>query len=496
MTTTSAGPTLIMALDQGTTSSRALIFDSQFNIVGRGQHEFAQYFPHDGWVEHDPEEIWSTTLQACRDALRQANCQAKDIAALGITNQRETTVVWERDTGKPLYRAIVWQDRRTSAYCESLRKEGHEAMIQEKAGLLLDPYFSGTKVRWLLDNIPNGQERAAAGELCFGTIDSYLLWRLTGNVHATDASNASRTLLMNLATCDWDDELLALFNIPRALLPTIRDNACLFGNTSASLFGAEIPITAMIGDQQAALLGQGCIDQGQVKSTYGTGCFALVNTGHTIIRSEYKLLSTLAWRLDGQPTYALEGSIFMAGAIVQWLRDKLGIIQRASETESLSEGVSWQQTELLIPAFTGLGAPYWRPDARAAIFGMTRDTGRRQIAAAALRSVAYQTQDLLRAMSDDGQDIQQLRVDGGMTDNGWFMQALSDVTCLPVLRANSAEITVRGAAFLAGLQVGIFDSLQDIQRLARSKGRFEPELNRDERDQLYDRWLAAVDKVR
>ncbi len=488
---------LILAIDQGTTSTRALVFNSQFKIVGRGQYEFAQHFPLDGWVEHDPDDIWQTTLNACRDAIKTSGASAQNIVSIGITNQRETTVVWDRTTGKAIYNAIVWQDRRTADYCQQLKDQGYEQSIQQQTGLLLDPYFSGTKLRWILDNVAGARSRAEQGELCFGTIDSYLLWKLTGGqVHKTDASNASRTLLMNLATRAWDPDLLELFAIPALMLPTITDNAGDFGITDPALFGAEIPIHALIGDQQSALLGQGCIATGQGKSTYGTGCFMLVNSGATPVYSNNRLLSTLAWQLNGNATYALEGSIFMAGAIVQWLRDKLGIITQAAETEQLAEYIPWQQSEMLIPAFTGLGAPYWQPNARAAIFGMTRNTGKEQIAAAALRSVAYQTQDLLQAMLDDGQQIKELKVDGGMTENKWFLQAIADITQCTIVPADSSEITIRGAAFLAGLQAGIFNSINSIHDHTESQTSYSGQLTEQQCQQLYQRWLAAIDKVR
>lgn len=448
-------------------------------------------------MEHDPEDIWQTTLNACRDAIKASGASAQNIVSIGITNQRETTVVWDRTTGKAIYNAIVWQDRRTADYCQQLKDQGHEEEIQQQTGLLLDPYFSGTKLRWILDNVPGARSRAERGELCFGTIDSYLLWKLTGGqVHKTDASNASRTLLMNLTSRTWDPNLIELFAIPASMLPSITDNAGDFGITDPVLFGAEIPIHALIGDQQSALLGQGCINTGQGKSTYGTGCFMLVNSGAAPVISNNRLLSTLAWQLNGNATYALEGSIFMAGAIVQWLRDKLGIITQAAETEQLAEHVPWQQTEMLIPAFTGLGAPYWQPNARAAIFGMTRNTGKEQIAAAALRSVAYQSQDLLQAMIDNGQQIKELKVDGGMTENKWFLQALADLTQCTIVPADSSEITIRGAAFLAGLQAGIFNSINNINDYTESHTSYSGQLTEQQCQQLYQRWLAAVDKVR
>ena len=508
-----SGAQFILAIDQGTTSSRAMVYNHKLHAVGRGQMEFPQHFPANGYVEHDPLDIWQSTVHACRKAIRDANVQAADIRVIGITNQRETTVVWDRKTGEPLHRAIVWQDRRTANQCASMREAGHAALVQERTGLLLDPYFSASKIAWILDNVPRARQKAEAGELAFGTIDTFLLWHLSGGrMHATDATNASRTSLMNLASRQWDPELCELFQVPLSLLPEIRDNANAFGFADSSLFSSNktpkftgattselhegIMIGAMIGDQQGALVGQACIEPGQIKSTYGTGCFALVNTGDTPVFSDNRLLTTLAYQIDGQPTYALEGSIFMAGAIVQWLRDKLGIIQSAPETEQLAEGVDYQQSELLIPAFTGLGAPYWQPNARAAIFGMTRDTGKKQLAAAALRSVALQTRDLLLAMVEDGQTIDILKVDGGMTDNGWFMQALADITGHSVLRADTAEISVRGAAFLAGLQTGMYHSLSELNALCGSKGCFTPAITSEDRNALYDRWLAGVEKIR
>lgn len=487
----------ILAIDQGTTSSRAIIFDRNLTPVGQGQHEFPQYFPKSGWVEHDPEDIWDTTLQSCKDALKNANLDAKDISSIGITNQRETTVVWERDSGKPIYNAIVWQDRRTADFCQELKDEKLEEEIQSKTGLLLDPYFSGTKLRWILEEVPGAREKAENGELCFGTIDTFLLWRLSnGKSHATDASNASRTLLMNLNTCDWDESLLKRFDIPKACLPEIKNNADEFGICDAKWLGHEVPIQAMIGDQQGALMGQACLKAGEAKSTYGTGCFALVNSGETPLQSSNRLLSTVAWRINGKATYALEGSIFMAGAIVQWLRDKLGILEKAADSESLAKNIPWQQSEILVPAFTGLGAPYWDPHARAAILGMTRDTGKEQIAAAGLRSVAFQTEDLMTAMRDDGQSITTLKVDGGMTDNQWFLQATADITHCNIQRAANVEISIRGAAFLAGFQANIFESHEDIYNLVEHDQELTPKMSQEERQTEYQRWLEAVAKVR
>ncbi|MGX5915480.1 glycerol kinase GlpK [Aliidiomarina sp. Khilg15.8] len=487
----------LLAIDQGTTSSRAIVYDDHLHPLASAGQEFTQHFPRDGWVEHDAEDIWQTTLASCHQALSNASIDSQHVTALGITNQRETTLLWDRKTGAPLHHAIVWQDRRTSDHCNALKAAGHEPMVQARTGLLLDPYFAGTKLAWLLDNVEGARQRAEAGELCFGTVDSFLLWRLTGGrVHATDASNASRTLLMNLETRNWDDELLQLLNIPRAVLPQICDNTHDFGATDPAIFGSAIPICAMVGDQQGALIGQACIEPGMLKSTYGTGCFALLNTGRERVASEHRLLTTLAYQIDGIPTYALEGSIFMAGAIIQWLRDALGILDNAAQSEWLARSVDYSQSEMMVPAFTGLGAPYWQPEARAAIFGMTRDTRRNQLAAAALRSVAYQSDDLLQAMADDGQAVDTLRVDGGMTDNQWFLQALADITGCPIERAAIAESTALGAAFLAGLQAGVFQSLKDMQRLHSSNARYQPAISSEQRETLRSRWLAAVSKVR
>lgn len=487
----------ILAVDQGTTSSRALIFDTHLDIIASAAHEFTQHFPKSGWVEHDPDDLWQTTLDSCREALRDSGLKAEQIATIGLTNQRETTLVWERATGKPVHRAIVWQDRRTAKACAALKKDGHEADIQARTGLLLDPYFSATKISWILDNVEGARQQAENGELCFGTVDTYLLWRLTdGAVHATDVTNASRTLLMNLKTRQWDESLLKLFAIPASMLPEIRDNACDFGITSTLFEGAEIPVQAMVGDQQGALIGQACVRPGMLKSTYGTGCFALLNTGSDIVCSDHRLLSTVAYQIKDKPCYALEGSIFMAGATIQWLRDKLGIIEKAADSEELADGVPYDQDEVLIPAFTGLGAPYWEPDARAAIFGMTRNTGRKELAAAALRSVALQSLDLMNAMEQDGQDVGKLRADGGMTENNWFMQALADITGRLVERAATSEATASGAAFLAGLQAGLFDSLEYIRELHTVNGEFKSELKPSQRNEIHQRWLAAVEKVR
>ena len=493
----------ILTIDQGTTSSRAIIYratnqdTTALTPMAMASEEFEQHYPDNGWVEHDPDDLWHSVINTCQQALNEAGIGAEQLSGIGITNQRETTLVWERATGEPIYPAIVWQDRRTASFCDALREQGCEGLVNERTGLLLDPYFSATKIRWILDNVEGARERAERGELCFGTVDSYLLWRLTaGQVHTTDASNASRTLLMNLATVSWDEELLALFDIPPNMLPTITSNCSEFGHTQAELFGAAVPIRAMIGDQQGALVGQACTAAGMLKSTYGTGCFALLNTGTQPVRSEHRLLSTLAYQIDGQAYYALEGSIFMAGAIIQWLRDSLGILETAAESETLAQVVPYSQSEILVPAFTGLGAPYWDANARAAFVGMTRATGRKQIVAAALKSVALQSHDLLQAMAEDGQQVASLRVDGGMTENNWFLQALSDLTGLPVERSGNSEATAFGTAFLAALQAGIFNALDDIQGLHSTDGSFHPELAESERVTIHQGWLAAVAKVR
>lgn len=486
----------ILAIDQGTTSSRAVIFNRQMQTVATARQELALSYPASGWVEQNPEHIWQSVLTCIIQAIASAGLTAADIAAIAISNQRETTVVWDKETGQPIANAIVWQDRRTAPFCRQLQQQGAEATISEKTGLRADPYFSASKIGWLLDNIPDARSRANAGKLCFGTVDSFLLARLTaGKMHATDASNASRTALYNLSSQSWDPELLQLFNIPACLLPEVRDSAGLFGVSSVAVLGAAIPVMAMLGDQQAALLGQACISPGMLKSTYGTGCFAMVNTGTMIIRSHNQLLSTLAWQLNGKATYALEGSIFMAGATVQWLRDKLGIISQASDTELLAAQSHYQQSELLIPAFTGLGAPYWQPEAKAALFGMTRDTGKIQLATAALCAVAYQSADLLNAMQQDGIDVAQLRVDGGMTANSWFLQALADLCLQPVQRCNTADATVFGVGFLAAVSLGYFSDISAISQLWQADQQYKPKISGSEQAQLYQRWQTAVAAV-
>jgi glycerol kinase len=443
----------ILAIDQGTTSSRAIVFNELQQIVGMGKMEFTQHFPASGWVEHVPEEIWATCLWPMKTALKKAGVTAADIAAIGITNQRETTVVWDRATGKAIHNAIVWQDRRTSKACERLKRSGAEKLVARKTGLLLDPYFSATKIGWLLDNVPGARKRAENGELAFGTVESWLIWRLTGGrSHTTDASNACRTLLYNIETGDWDDELLRLFRVPRAILPEIRDNADDFGTSDKSVLGAAIAIRGAAGDQQAATIGQACFQPGMMKSTYGTGCFALLNTGTDMVRSRNRLLTTVAYRLDGQTTYALEGAIFMAGASVQWLRDKLRLFKDASETGALAKASDAASDVYLVPAFVGLGAPWWDAEARGAIYGLTRNTGPSDLTRAALESVAYQTQDLLAAMRKDWKGARDtvLRVDGGMVASDWTMQFLSDILDVPGDRPPKLENTARGGAGLAG----------------------------------------------
>ncbi len=492
--------THILSIDQGTTSSRAILFDARGVPLATGQKELTQHFPNDGWVEHDAVEIWEDTLAVCREAI--SGIDIADLAAIGITNQRETTVVWDRATGIPIHRAIVWQDRRTADMCARLKADGLEDMFHQRTGLLLDPYFSGTKVAWLLDHVPDARARAEKGELCFGTIDSWLVFKLTGGeVHATDVTNASRTLLFNIETQDWDDELLGVLGVPREMLPRVLDPSAVFGTTLPELFGVPIPVAGVLGDQQAATVGQACFAPGLMKSTYGTGCFALVNTGETKVDSANRLLGTVAYRFGGKPTYALEGSIFMAGATVQWLRDKLGIIGAASETEALARQADPASKVYLVPAFTGLGAPYWDPHARGTIVGMTRDTGRAEIVSAALEAVAFQTRDLMDAMADDMKRAgltapTELRVDGGMVANDWFCQVLADTLGRPIARPAVTETTSLGAAFAAGLTVGLFKSTDDLEALWQLDRAFEPQKPQDWRDARYAGWQRAVGQAR
>ena len=490
----------ILSIDQGTTSTRALLFDASGSPMRVRQKELRQIFPQDGWVEHDAAEIWAAVLEVCRGVLT-GGTTAANIAAIGITNQRETTVLWERATGKPLYNAIVWQDRRTAALCAKLKGEGKEPVVQAKTGLLLDPYFSGTKLAWLLDNVPEARKRAAKGELCFGTIDSWLIFNLTGGKrHVTDATNASRTLLFNIDRQDWDAEILGWFDVPKAVLPEVLDCCADFGVTAKDLFGAEIPVAGVAGDQQAATVGQACFEPGLMKSTYGTGCFAVVNTGARRVESQNRLLGTVAYRIGGKTTYALEGSIFMAGAIVQWLRDEMKLVDSSAESEEMAREANHNSQAVLVPAFTGLGAPYWEPDVRAALFGMTRDTGAKEVVRAALESVSFQTRDLMDAMGADMTAAgltspQALRVDGGMVANNWFMQNLTDIIGRPVERPEVTETTALGAAYLAGMQVGFYGDMEDVAQHWRRERGFEPEMAESERAERYGRWQGYVKRV-
>ena len=487
----------ILAIDQGTTSSRAIVFRDDISIAASAQQEFPQHFPASGWVEHEPEDIWTSTLQTCRDAMAKANVSARDIAAIGITNQRETTVIWDRATGRAIHRAIVWQDRRTAEFCAKLKADGHEPLVTQRTGLIIDPYFSGTKIAWLLDHVPGARARAERGELAFGTIDCYLLWRLTGGrVHATDATNASRTLLYNIHANVWDDDLLKLLRVPRALLPHVQDCSAHFGDSDAQLLGGSIAIRGIAGDQQAATIGQACFSPGMMKSTYGTGCFALLNTGTTPVASKNKLLTTIAYRLDGVTTYALEGSIFVAGSAVQWLRDGLKMIEHASDTGPLADRSDPAQSVYLVPAFVGLGAPYWNPDVRGALFGLTRNTGPAELAHAALESVCYQTHDLAAAMRVDwpGADTATtvLRVDGGMTASNWTMQRLADLLDAPVDRPVIQETTALGAAYLAGLSAGVYPELSKFADTWRLDHRFKPAMSAATRQRKLGGWARAV----
>ena len=487
----------ILSIDQGTTSSRAMIFDQESRVIGVGQQEFQQYFPADGWVEHDPEEIWRSVLSVIAEALSEAQLKATDITAIGMTNQRETTVIWDRSTGETVYPAIVWQDRRTDAACQALKSAGHEPDVNARTGLLLDPYFSATKVRWILDHIHEGQSRAEAGELCFGTIDSFLLWRLTGGEqHRTDATNAARTLLFNIDSQDWDDTILALLNIPRALLPEVLDSSADFGVTKIPEIAATIPITGIAGDQQAALIGQCCFEPGMMKSTYGTGCFMILNTGNQRVQSNHRLLTTVAFRLNGKVCYGLEGSIFIAGASVQWLRDAMKMVSHASDTEVSARANPDSHGVYVVPAFTGLGAPYWDANARGAVVGLTRDSGISDMVTATLQSVSYQSQDLLAAMASDGLTPKVVRVDGGMIANDWLAQNLADQLGIDVDRPKVTETTALGAAYLAGLRVGLFASIEALAENWQLDQRFQRQLSADVAEQRYVGWQAAVARVK
>lgn len=491
----------ILAIDQGTTSSRAILFDNNMQIAAIAQEEFAQHFNKSGWVEHDPADIWSTVVATCRGAIARSNGKTAEIVAIGVANQRETTLVWEKETGTPVYNAIVWQDRRTSAYCSELKANGHETLFTERTGLLCDPYFSATKLKWILDNVEGAKQKAQAGKLLFGTIDCYLIWKLTdGKIHATDATNAARTMLFNIQTGQWDKDICGLLDIPMSLLPTVKDCAADFGTTRSDLFGRKIPIYGVAGDQHAATIGQACFTPGMLKSTYGTGCFALLNTGQHRILSKNRLLSTIAYQLKGQKTYALEGSIFIAGAVVQWLRDGLKIIREASETQTLAEAADPEQQLYLVPAFTGLGAPYWDSECRGAIFGLARNSGPAELAKAALESVAYQTRDLLEAMYADYPDSRGLgghilRVDGGMSINNWAIQFLADILNTPVDRPKILETTALGAAWLAGMQAGFYPSQDEFAKNWVLEKRFVGQIDDLSRGKLYAGWKDAVQRT-
>jgi glycerol kinase len=488
----------ILAIDQGTTSSRAIVFDAQLNIVGVGQQEFAQHFPRSGWVEHDPEDLWRTVLETCRFALSRAGIAARDLAGIGITNQRETTLVWERVSGRPVHRAIVWQDRRTADACDRLKAAGHEPLIRRKTGLLLDPYFSGTKIAAILDATPGARARAERGELAFGTVDSFLIWRLTGGrTHVTDATNASRSMLFDIHKGEWDEELLSVLGVPNAVLPSVADSSGELGVTDPEVFGAAIPIRGVAGDQQAAMVGQACFEPGMMKSTYGTGCFALLNTGAEAVVSENRLLTTIAYQFAGKRVYALEGAIFVAGAAVQWLRDALGILPSVDQSGPMAAEADPNQDVVLVPAFVGLGAPYWDPNARGAIFGITRGTSAKEFARAALESVCYQTADLIEAMRGDwgAKAKTVLRVDGGMVASDWTMQRLADLLAAPVDRPRVLETTALGAAYLAGLQAGLYPPPDAFAQQWALDRRFTPTMAASERQRKLGLWRDAVQRT-
>lgn len=483
----------ILALDQGTTSSRAIVFNQNGDMVSIAQKEFTQFFPQSGWVEHDADEIWSSQIGVASEAIARLGIRPSDIAAIGITNQRETVILWDRATSQPIHPAIVWQDRRTAQLCDDLKAAGYESQFQQKTGLLIDPYFSGTKVKWLLDTVPEAREKAERGELAFGTVDSWLVWKLTdGQLHITDVSNASRTLLFNIHTQDWDDELLELLNIPRSLLPQVRSSSEVYGYTSEP-FGAGIAIAGIAGDQQAATFGQACLQRGMAKNTYGTGCFMLMNTGAQAIASQHKLLTTIAWRIQDRTEYAIEGSVFVAGAVVQWLRDGLGIIRNSSDVESLARSVVDSDGVYFVPAFVGLGAPHWDSYARGAIVGLTRGTTSAHLARAALESIAYQSADVLEAMREDAHlELAELRVDGGAARNDLLMQFQADILGVPVVRPKVTETTALGAAYLAGLAVGYWQSEDQIAQQWQAATRFDPKMSADQRGELLHQWRRAI----
>jgi glycerol kinase len=488
----------ILALDQGTTSSRAILFDRQGHIVSSAQQEFPQMYPLPGHVEHDPEAIWSSQLATAKSAIEKANASPRDIAAIGVTNQRETTILWNRNTGKPIANAVVWQSRITADRCTKLKSDGLEDLVRKKTGLVIDPYFSGTKIAHLLETVSGARREADRGELAFGTVDAFLLWRLTGGrLHVTDASNASRTMLFNLHTGDWDDELLKILDVPRSVLPEVRSSSEIYGTTNAAIFGTEIPIAGIAGDQQAATFGQACFDVGAAKNTYGTGCFVMMNTGTTPVVSRHGLLTTVAWRMGKQLTYALEGSVFIAGAAVQWLRDGLGLVASASETEAFAASVADNGGVYFVPAFVGLGAPYWDPGARGLLIGLTRGTTKAHLARAALEAMAYQTRDVLDAMqSDAGTAVPSLQVDGGATGNNWLMQFQADLLNIPVQRPVVQETTALGAAYLAGLAVGFWSDRDDLRRNWALDREFRPEMTELSRQTLYQNWRRAVERCR
>ena len=486
----------ILAIDQGTTSTRSIIFDENLKIIGAAQEEFTQHFPQSGWVEHNPNDLLGTTIKTCKSALNKNSIDPKEIAAIGITNQRETTLVWDKNTGEPIYSAIVWQDRRTAPHCEKLRKDGYEKRVTEITGLLLDPYFSSTKLAWILDNVDGARSKAEAGSLLFGTVDSYLIWHLTGRQsHVTDATNAARTMLYDIRNGAWSTEMCDMLNIPIKMLPEVHDCAADFGLTSPEIFGVSIPIKGVAGDQHAATLGQACFEPGMMKSTYGTGCFALLNTGHTIVKSHNRMLTTICYQLDGKTTYALEGSIFIAGAVVQWLRDGLKILAKASESGDLAKLSDNSQNLILVPAFTGLGAPYWNAECRGAVYGLTRNSGPAEFSRAALESIGFQTRDLLEAMVSDWQSGVKggvLRVDGGMSASDWTMQFLSNILNAPVDRPEVLETTAMGAAWLAGMRVGLYPEQIEFAKSWSLEKRFQPEMYNDLIEKRYKDWKSAV----
>lgn len=484
----------LLSLDQGTTSSRAMLFDGFGTIVEQAQQEFEQHFPRSGWVEHSPTDLWQSTLKCARDVLSRAGATARDIISVGITNQRETTLIWDRQTGEPVYNAIVWQDRRTADMCRQW--ESHKDDISKRTGLLLDPYFSATKIRWILDNVDGVRDRAERGELAFGTVDTWLIWQLTGGQsHVTDATNACRTMIYNIHDDCWDSELLSLFNIPVSILPEVKDSSADFGSILSEWLGGDIPIGGVAGDQQAALIGQGCFSKGMIKSTYGTGCFVVLNTGQKAVISSNRLLTTIAYRINGETTYALEGSIFMAGATIQWIRDGLQLIKDAKESQVLAEKTGYENPVYMVPAFAGLGAPYWDPDARGAIFGLSRDSGIKELVTAGLQAVCYQTRDLLSAMEGDGAEVNELRVDGGMVVNDWLVQFLSDVSGVQVTRPKITETTALGVAYLAGLNAGVYSSLSEVGELWQTDKVFATQINAAKRDALYNGWQDAVGRL-